>query len=146
MDSNSITLIFGLAFALIVFVARIYYKRKDFNLIYTVFYVIAAYISGLMVYPAAYITYYSFTKGKTWFNEQILNYNQYLIIAGFILLVSAGWTLMELVNKSKNGDSKSSPQKEYDEISEILKKQGLKDKEIKEIIDAKKLDKFFENK
>ena len=143
MDSNTITLLFGFAFALIVLIARIYYKRKDFNFIYTVFYVITAYISGLMVYPAAYITYYSATKGKTWFNEPILNYSQYLIIAGFILLVSAIWGLMELINKSRNGTLTPSPKKEYDGISEILKGHGLKDKEIKEVIDAKKLDEFL---
>ena len=53
---------------------------------------------------------------------------------------------MELINKSKNSGTKLSPQKEYDNISTILKKQGLKDNEIKEIINAKKLDKFFSNK
>jgi len=63
-----------------------------------------------------------------------------------VLLISAVWGLMELINKSKNGVSKPSANKEYDEISNILKKQGLSDKDVKEIIDAKKLEKFFNNK
>lgn len=106
MDSNIINLSLGFIFALIILGVRIYYKREDFNFIYTAFYVVIAYITGLMAYPAIYIMYFSATKGKLWFNEPILNYNKYLIIAGFILLVGAVWSLMELIKKSKNGISK----------------------------------------
>ena len=144
MDSSTINFIFGAVFALIVIVARIYYKRKNFNFIYTVFYTIIAYITGLMIYPAIYIIYYSVTKGKTWFDEPILTYNTYLIIAGFVLLVGAIWGLMELIGKSKRDTKISLAQKEYDDIKEILKAQGLSDEEIKQIIDAKKLEKFLE--
>jgi len=97
-----------------------------------------------MIYPAIYIIYYSVTKGKTWFDEPILTYNTYLIIAGFVLLVGAIWGLMELIGKSKRDTKISLAQKEYDDIKEILKAQGLSDEEIKQIIDAKKLEKFLE--